>query len=81
LTGLIYVVVLFPIIVFLGAASNPPSRIARLCKEMGELSYPIYILQGPFLRIGEEILKRRPFASLHSMVFAIIEAVVVLFVS
>lgn len=52
-----YVLILFPIIVYVGSGLTASPHISRLCTVSGAVSYPIYILQGPVLRIGEEVLK------------------------
>jgi peptidoglycan/LPS O-acetylase OafA/YrhL len=55
--SLLYVLLLFPLIVATGAAVDVSPRLTQACRFAGALSYPIYILQGPVLRVGEELLK------------------------
>jgi peptidoglycan/LPS O-acetylase OafA/YrhL len=77
LTSLLYVLLLFPAIVATGAAVKVGPRLARACCLGGELSYPLYILQGPVLRVGEELLKHWHFSRIGSCLFGIAEAVIV----
>jgi peptidoglycan/LPS O-acetylase OafA/YrhL len=77
LTSLIYVLLLFPAIIMAGAAIAPGPRLAPVCEWMGALSYPVYILQGPVLRAGEELLKHWQFGMRGSCLFGLAEASVV----
>lgn len=43
------VIVLFPLIVATGAGSSVTGRSARVCKFLGEISYPLYIVQYPIV--------------------------------
>lgn len=77
LFSLLYVLLLFPAIIAVGAAVEPGRRLTRACGFAAELSYPIYILQGPVLRIGEELLKHWHFGPLGCWLFGISEAGIV----
>ncbi len=77
LFGLLYVILLFPAIIAIGAAVEPGPRLVRGCRFAGELSYPLYILQGPVLRIGEELLKHWHFGQIGCWLFGITEAGIV----
>ncbi|MEM5368818.1 acyltransferase [Paraburkholderia azotifigens] len=55
--SLIYVSIIFPAIVYAGSGITIPNRISAFLQQLGVLSYPMYIMQGPILRIGEEIMK------------------------
>ncbi|WP_158930079.1 acyltransferase [Acidisphaera sp. S103] len=77
LFDLLYVVLLFPAIIAIGAAVEPGPRLAQGCRIAGELSYPLYILQGPVLRIGEELLRHWHFGLIGCWLFGIIEAGIV----
>lgn len=77
LASLLYVLVFFPMIVAGGAAVMVGPRLARACRLGGELSFPLYILQGPVLRIGEELLKHWHFGLLGSYLFGMGEAGIV----
>ena len=77
LFSLLYVVLLFPAIIATGAAVEPGPRLTQACRFAGELSYPLYILQGPVLRIGEELLKHWHFGLIGSWLFGITEASIV----
>ncbi|MCB8881566.1 acyltransferase [Acidisoma cellulosilytica] len=76
-----YVILLFPAIIVLGAASEVGAKASSFFRLLGTLSYPLYILQSPILRIGEEVLKRKHFGLGGSIAFALVEAVIVLAVS
>ena len=76
-----YVVALFPLIVFLGSACGVQGSLLAGCNIAGELSYPVYILQGPVLRIGEEILKYRHLGTFPFLAFACFEALTVIVIS
>ncbi len=43
------IIVLFPLIVAAGAGSNVTGRSAKVCKFLGEISYPLYIVQYPIV--------------------------------
>jgi peptidoglycan/LPS O-acetylase OafA/YrhL len=73
-----YIILLFPAIIFLGAAVEVGPKLSNAFRFLGTLSYPLYILQSPILRAGEEVLKRKQFGFGGSVVFAIFEAVIVL---
>ena len=43
-------VVLFPVIVYLGASGKATDRLTtRLCKFLGDISYPLYMVHYPFI--------------------------------
>jgi len=42
--------VLFPLIVYIGASGRTTDRLtARLCKFLGDISYPLYMVHYPFI--------------------------------
>lgn len=43
------VMVLFPVLVLMGAGSVTTGRTARACKFLGDISYPLYIVQYPIV--------------------------------
>lgn len=57
-TDALYVCLLLPSFLFLGAALRASEKIASGSIFLGRLSYPVYILQGSLLRIGEEVKRR-----------------------
>ncbi|MBW4023445.1 MAG: acyltransferase [Proteobacteria bacterium] len=79
--SLLYVLLLFPMIVAVGSTAVVPPQLASWCRFSGMLSYPLYILQGPILRIGEELLKHMHLNPIEAYVFAAGEAAVVVMVS
>ncbi len=42
---------LFPLIVFLGAAGEPPSSLKRVLAASGQISYPLYVLHYPLIHL------------------------------
>ena len=43
-------IVLFPLIVYIGASGRTTDRLtARLCKFLGDISYPLYMVHYPFI--------------------------------
>jgi len=56
--GLALVILVMPAIVWSGAGVHPVPRVERLMLFIGQLSYPIYILHAPLLRVGAEIKHR-----------------------
>jgi peptidoglycan/LPS O-acetylase OafA/YrhL len=46
------IVVIFPVIVFLGASGNTKgSRLEDVCRFLGNISYPVYIIHYPLIYI------------------------------
>ena len=43
------IILLFPLIVAIGAGSNVSGRSARLCKFLGDISYPLYLVNYPIV--------------------------------
>jgi peptidoglycan/LPS O-acetylase OafA/YrhL len=76
-----YVLVLFPMVVFAGSALKASSQISTVCTFAGALSYPVYILQGPMLRVGEEILRHVHVSGWSLIAFGVVEGAVVMLVS
>lgn len=68
----------FPLLVWLAAAVPLHGRLGRAAHWLGLLSYPIYILQGPVLRVGVELTKHAP---LHAPAFALAQAAAVIIVA
>lgn len=50
----------FPLLVWLAAAVPLDGPMGRAAHWLGLLSYPIYILQGPILRLGVELARHAP---------------------
>jgi peptidoglycan/LPS O-acetylase OafA/YrhL len=43
------VILVFPVIIYLGARGNPQNAVSeKICTFLGDISYPIYILHFPF---------------------------------
>jgi peptidoglycan/LPS O-acetylase OafA/YrhL len=80
-TSAIYVLILFPGLVFIGAAVTASAQISAFCAIIGALSYPVYILQGPVLRLGEEALKHLHLSGLRLATFDAAEIFSVLVVA
>jgi peptidoglycan/LPS O-acetylase OafA/YrhL len=45
------IIVVFPIIVFVGVASRSNAIMSKSCALLGDLSYPLYVIHHPVLRI------------------------------
>ncbi len=73
----VYVLIVFPLIVYAGSGLIPAPKVAKCASFMGALSYPIYILQGPILRIGEEMLKHLQLTAAGAVAFALVEGLAV----
>lgn len=43
------IIFLFPLIVYLGASGSISGRAAKICRFLGDISYPIYIIHYPFM--------------------------------
>lgn len=43
------ILLLFPVLVLAGAGSEVTGRLARICRWLGEISYPLYIVQYPIV--------------------------------
>lgn len=54
----------FPLVVALGAGSAMPSgKGSRLCKFLGEISYPIYLSHFPFVYMQKAWVQNHPSAT------------------
>jgi peptidoglycan/LPS O-acetylase OafA/YrhL len=51
------VVVIFPAIVILGARTEPSPAVEATCLFLGKLSYPLYILHYPFVRLFSHLAR------------------------
>lgn len=51
----IFVIVIAPVLVWLGAKWDPPCRFATACRLPGAASYPVYILHRPCMRLIEQL--------------------------
>jgi peptidoglycan/LPS O-acetylase OafA/YrhL len=75
--SLVYVLLLFPAIIATGAAVEVGPKLTRACRLGGELSYPVYILQAPVIRIGHELLKHMHVGLFGACLFGIAQAIIV----
>lgn len=58
---LVVVIVLFPLLVWVGANGTPGTGgSSRLCRFLGDISYPLYIIQYPFMYLLYAYLWRKP---------------------
>ncbi len=72
--SVVYVTMLFPAVVFVGSAVQASSRISAFCTFAGALSYPVYILQAPVLRLGDEAGKHVHLSGVRLTAFDVAEA-------
>ncbi len=73
-SSLACVMLLFPLLVWLGIANRPGPALGQVFAVLGALSYPLYITQAAVLRIGLEVLRRYPLSPAQFAVFALAEA-------
>ncbi|WP_298169824.1 acyltransferase [Novosphingobium sp.] len=73
-SSLACVVVLFPLLVWLGIANRPGPRLERAFAVIGALSYPLYITQAAVLRLGLEVVRRYSLSPAQFALFAVAEA-------
>lgn len=73
-TSLACVLVLFPLLVWLGIANRPGPAFERAFAAIGALSYPLYITQAAVLRLGLEVVRRYPLSPAQFALFAFAEA-------
>lgn len=52
-----YVLLAFPALLAVGAAAEAGPRLTRICVIAGQLSFPVYILQGPVLQFCQTLAK------------------------
>jgi peptidoglycan/LPS O-acetylase OafA/YrhL len=62
------IIVLFPIIVSMGAGSSVTGRSVAVCKFFGEISYPLYITHYPLIYLQMSWAKNHPDASLGTII-------------
>lgn len=65
----ITIIVLFPLIVLMGAGSNVSGRSVTVCKFFGEISYPLYIIHYPLVYMQVGWMRRHPEATLGTNIF------------
>ncbi len=51
------VAICFPVLVLLGAACRNRRRVDGICLWLGQLSYPLYIIHNPLLRVTDNFFK------------------------
>jgi peptidoglycan/LPS O-acetylase OafA/YrhL len=51
------VIFVFPLIVYVAAPIAVPRRMSAICMWLGSISYPLYILHAPTLRVLDEVAK------------------------
>jgi peptidoglycan/LPS O-acetylase OafA/YrhL len=81
LSGLLLVLAGFPLLIWLASACNVSGRLAVICALLGDLSYPVYILQSPVLRIGETLMRNRILSGVQVQAFVAAEALAVIAIS
>ncbi len=68
----ICVIIVFPVLVFVGASGKTTGKgIARLCKFLGDISYPLYMVHYPFLYLYYAWVKNGNLSFLQSLPGAI----------
>ncbi|WP_018464258.1 acyltransferase family protein [Segatella paludivivens] len=70
------IIVLFPLIVLMGAGSNVSGRSVTVCKFFGEISYPLYIIHYPLVYLQVAWMHNHPDAPLGAHIFVSISVFV-----
>ena len=70
------IIVLFPLIVLMGAGSNVSGRSVTVCKFFGEISYPLYIIHYPLVYLQVAWMHNHPDAPLGAHIFVSISTFV-----
>lgn len=70
------IIVLFPLIVLIGAGSNVSGRSVTVCKFFGEISYPLYIIHYPLVYLQVAWMHNHPDAPLGAHIFVSISTFV-----
>ena len=65
----ISIIVIFPLIVLMGAGSNVTGRTVNVCKFFGEISYPLYIIHYPLVYLQVAWVSNHPEAKLGTHIF------------
>lgn len=73
-SALACVILLFPLVVWLGIENRPGPALERFFAAIGALSYPLYITQAAVLRVGLEFVRRTPLSPAQFALFALAEA-------
>lgn len=69
----ICVIVIFPVLVYLGASGKITNKITiRLCKFLGDMSYPMYIVHYPFIYLYYAWVKNKNLSFEQSLPGAIV---------
>jgi len=63
------IIVLFPLIVLMGAGSNVSGKSVTVCKFFGEISYPLYIIHYPLVYLQVAWMHNHPDAPLGAHIF------------
>ncbi|MCB8876316.1 acyltransferase family protein [Acidisoma silvae] len=67
-----YLFVFFPVWIYVGSARIGGTALMRICKFLGAMSYPVFILQDPILRLGEEFQRRHHLSLKGDIVFGLV---------
>lgn len=76
--ALLAVMLVFPTLVFFGARDEPPPRIRAFFLALGRLSYPIYILHWPVLKVFDSYFFAHHLSGLRLYVGFMIELLAVI---
>ncbi|WP_434501808.1 acyltransferase family protein [Prevotella sp.] len=70
------IIVLFPLIVLIGAGSHVSGKSVTVCKFFGEISYPLYIIHYPLVYLQVAWMHSHPDAPLGAHIFVSISVFV-----
>ena len=60
--------ILFPLIVYLGASGKTTDKLTtRICKFLGDISYPLYMVHYPFIYLYYAWVKNEPLTFVQSL--------------
>jgi peptidoglycan/LPS O-acetylase OafA/YrhL len=68
------ILVAFPAIVWFGSKYEPGERTRKICDISGRLSYPLYILHFPILRMMDQVVPHSPAGVLASLLVCVAAA-------
>jgi peptidoglycan/LPS O-acetylase OafA/YrhL len=71
--GMFLVLFYFPALVYFGSVVEVNATQATVLRWLGEISYPVYILQAPVIRLGAEILRHVKLSYIAVVSFSVAE--------
>lgn len=73
------VLFVLPAVVYRAASRQPTGLVARVSRQLGRISYPVYIIHAPLLHLGDWLIRAWQVpAALHPLAWAAILAIILL---